>query len=63
VINQTVANPSAELARLLTELEVVTGDSPPAGLPAVLPDTPSSNRLLKIEFPDFLIRRRNYKGQ
>ncbi|MGA7934048.1 MAG: hypothetical protein WCA35_10920 [Kovacikia sp.] len=60
LLAQALPEPSEELAEVLTALEAITATTPEPASPALLTSTPL-NRGAKVDLPEFLMRRRNYK--
>jgi hypothetical protein len=62
LLESALPHPSAELAELLAKFPTGTTEIPEPGSP-VLPASSPANRTTKVDLPDFLMRRRNYKNR
>ncbi len=62
LLDEALPNPPAELMELLAALETATATTPEPASPALL-TSPQLNRETKVDLPEFLLRRRNYKAR
>jgi predicted nucleic acid-binding Zn-ribbon protein len=62
LLAHALPDPPAELAEVLAALEAATAATPEPASPALLTST-QLNRGTKVDLPEFLMRRRNYKAR